>query len=94
MRARVSAARAIQYARQGCTNARLEGAELECHARPDEAGSQILHTALARHLLTARSYHRCLRVARTLADLDGCAPIGAAHVAEALRYRELDRTAP
>jgi magnesium chelatase family protein len=93
VRERVATARAIQYARQRCTNARLEGAELECHARPDDAGSQTLQAALARHLLTARSYHRCLRVARTLADLEGCAQIGAAHVAEALRYRELDRAA-
>jgi magnesium chelatase family protein len=92
VRARVATARAIQYERQGCTNAQLEGADLDRHARPDAAGGTLLQTALARHLLTARSYHRCLRVARTLADLDGSARPGAAHVAEALRYRELDRS--
>lgn len=94
VRARVMAARAVQHARQNGTNAQLEGAELDRHARPDEPGNQLLQAALARHLLTARSYHRCLRVARTLADLDGHPQPGAAHIAEALRYRELDRAPP
>ncbi len=92
VRRRVKAARALQTQRQGQTNAELQGAALDAHARPDAEGAALLQAALARHLLTARSYHRCLRVARTLADLDGRDQVGAEQVAEALRYRELDRS--
>jgi len=93
VRARVIAARSLQLERQGCTNAQLHGQALDRHARPDREAEQLLQAAMARHLLTARSYHRCLRVARTLADLENAPTIGAAHAAEALRYRELDRPA-
>ncbi len=91
VRERVVNARQRQLARQGRPNAQLEGAALEHHASPDTDAQALLQTALSRHLLTARSYHRCLRVARTLADLDDNATIGASHAAEALRYREMDR---
>ena len=86
------AARSRQLDRQGVPNAQLHGKALERHAAPDDAAAALLQTALARHLLTARSYHRCLRVARTLADLDNSERTGAQHAAEALRYREMDRT--
>ncbi|MEQ1440149.1 YifB family Mg chelatase-like AAA ATPase [Fontimonas sp. SYSU GA230001] len=92
VRARVVQARALQHQRQHTTNAALHGRALETHARPAAEAENLLQSALARHLLTARSYHRCLRVARTLADLEGAQDIGAAHAAEALRYRELDRS--
>ncbi|MFA5939667.1 MAG: hypothetical protein WC809_09975 [Sinimarinibacterium sp.] len=94
VRDRVVAARAIQLQRQNGINADLHGKALDLHARPSAEAERLLQSALVRHLLTARSYHRCLRVARTLADLDGSGEIGAAHAAEALRYRELDRSAP
>ncbi|MES0873190.1 YifB family Mg chelatase-like AAA ATPase [Sinimarinibacterium thermocellulolyticum] len=94
VRERVVAARTRALRRQGVANARLDGKALEQYAQPDADGRALLQTALARHLLTARSYHRCLRVARTLADLDGSERAGAEHVAEALRYRELDRAPP
>ncbi len=91
VRARVLAARQLQLDRQGMTNARLQGKSLDRHARPDAEAEALLQTALSRQLLTARSYHRCLRVARTLADIDLCDRINAGHAAEALRYRALDR---
>lgn len=93
VRERVAAARKVQLERQDCINARLSGKALDRHARPAVDAEALLQMAMSRHLLTARSYHRCLRVARTLADLDGVAHIGAAQAAEALRYRELDRVA-
>lgn len=91
VRARVAAARKVQLDRQGCINAQLKGKALDHHARPAADAQALLQTAMSRHLLTARSYHRCLRVARTLADLENVAHISAAQAAEALRYRELDR---
>ncbi|SFF58282.1 magnesium chelatase family protein [Fontimonas thermophila] len=91
VRARVEAARHIQLKRQGCVNAQLAGQALERYARPSADAEALLQAAFARHLLTARSYHRCLRVARTLADLDGATTVSAAHAAEALRYRALEQ---
>jgi magnesium chelatase family protein len=91
VRERVIAARQIQLDRQGTTNAQLHGKALDRHAQPDREAEALLQTALSRQLLTARSYHRCLRVARTLADLDACERLCVDHAAEALRYRELDR---
>ena len=59
----------------------------------DEATRQLLVTALTRLSLSARAYHRVLKVARTIADLAGVEAVTAAHVAEALRYRQFDRDA-
>ena len=59
-------------------------------ARTDREGGELLRHALARLLLSARAYHRVLRVARTIADLAGAGAIGAEHVAEAIQYRRLD----
>lgn len=87
VRARVSAARALQIERQGKPNALLSTDEIDRHARPDEAGAQLLKQAMARLSLTARAYHRILKVARSIADLAGAAQINAAHVAEAIHYR-------
>jgi magnesium chelatase family protein len=89
--ARVAAARAAQsqrYAGTGVrTNAEANGAALEAHARPDEAGRQLLAQASERLRLSARGYTRVLRVARTLADLAGEPGVSRVHVAEALSYR-------
>ena len=85
--ARVAVARAVQRARQGGTNAELEGDPLDRHAQPDEAGRKLLADAAAAMGLSARGYTRVLRVARTIADLAGAEGVGRLHVAEALGYR-------
>jgi len=93
--ARVAAARAIQKqrcARLGVahlrTNSEADGELLEEIARPDEAGLRLLSEAAEFMRLTARGYHRVLRVARTLADLDGAETVSRLNVAEALGYRQ------
>lgn len=87
VRERVVAARERQLARQGKTNAQLTVSEIERHARVDAAGAQLLKQAMARLSLSARAYHRVLKVARTIADLAGTEVIQAPHLAEAIQYR-------
>ena len=71
------------------TNAVVPAAVLEDVARPDNAGLKLLRDAADATRLSARGYHRVLRVARTLADLDGSEKVGRVHLAEALSYRTL-----
>ena len=85
--ARVAAARELQVARGIRSNAELEGDALEDHATPDDAGRTLLLQAAEAMRLSARSYTRILRVARTIADLAGSAAVNRVHVAEALSYR-------
>jgi len=89
--ARVAAARALQTARYAGTkvrsNAEADGKLLEAVATPDAAGAKLLTHAAQSLKLSARGYHRVLRVARTLVDLAGSAEVGRIHVAEALSYR-------
>lgn len=99
VRARVAAAREIQAQRfaglkaEGqrpvSVNARAEGALLDKVSTPDAAGRTLLTDAASRMQLTARGYHRVLKVARTLADMDGSDGVRRLHVAEALSYRRL-----
>ncbi len=93
--ARVAAARAIQRDRIRAlglsgvrTNAQLDGALLEELARPDEQGLVLLGNAAEALNLSARGYHRILRLARTLADLDGRETVSRINVAEAISYRQ------
>ena len=85
--ARVSAARLRQQARQGSPNARLTTRAIDQHCQPDAAGAALLKQALTRFKLSARAYHRVLRVARSIADLAGSAAIAPPHIAEAVQYR-------
>ncbi|MFZ4535808.1 YifB family Mg chelatase-like AAA ATPase [Propionivibrio sp.] len=87
VRARVTLARERQLARQGKPNARLTTKEIDLYCQPDADGAALLKHALSRLNLSARAYHRVLRVARSIADLAGCEAIAAAHVAEAVQYR-------
>ncbi|WP_323021181.1 YifB family Mg chelatase-like AAA ATPase [Pararhodobacter sp.] len=92
--ARVADARAVQEARfEGRAglrvNADAEGALLEEIAAPDREGKETLALVAERFGLTARGYHRVLRVARTIADLDGSPGVRAPHVAEAISFRLL-----
>ena len=91
--ARVAAARAVQsrrYANAGIrTNAEADGELLEEIASPEPEGRKLLTQAVEKFKLSARGYHRVLRVARTLADLGGSAEVKRLHVAEALSYRRI-----
>ncbi len=94
--ARVARAREMQakrYATLGLpgirTNAEANGAVLEDVAKPDAAGLTLLRDAADAMRLSARGYHRVLKVARTLADLDGAEKVGRVHLAEALSYRAM-----
>ena len=92
--ARVMRAREVQLRRQGGANARLTNAEIERHCRPDRGGSALLERAAEKFRLSARAYHRILKVARTIADLSAAAMPGEQHVGEALTMRKLDRAQP
>jgi magnesium chelatase family protein len=87
VRERVIAARERQIARQGKPNAQLSPDEIDLHCLPDCAGAALLKQAMARLDLSARAYHRILKVARTIADLSGDEIIRGPHIAEAVQYR-------
>ena len=91
---RVAHARTLQadrFARLGMasvtSNARASTALVEKVAEPDPAGLQLLRDAAEKMRFSARGYHRILKVARTLADLDEAAIVGRIHLAEAISYR-------
>ena len=95
IRERVIAARRIQeerfrpYKGVHC-NAQMSERMIHSFAEPDTEGVALLRTAMERLSLSARAYNRILKVARTIADLDGAAEIGVAHLAEAIQYRNTD----
>ena len=95
--ARVAAARQIQRERFAQnhirTNAEAEGELLDMVATPDAAGAKLLTEAAERMKLSARGYHRVLKVARTIADLAGETNVAKPHIAEALSYRRLTHLA-
>ncbi len=93
VRERVARARQAALARQGKTNQALQGQEIDTHTALEPAAAQFLQTAAARLGWSARSTHRTLKVARTIADLAGAHQTQAAHVAEAVQYRRVLRAA-
>jgi magnesium chelatase family protein len=93
VRARVEQARERQRRRSGGYNAALSNPQIESSCRLDGPGRQLLEQAIDRLGLSARAYHRVLKVARTIADLAAEESIRPAHVAEAVQYRCLDRGA-
>lgn len=88
---RVTQARRLQNDRGGSANALLSGKALTEACALTEPDSQLLNSAIERLQLSARAYHRILRVARTIADLESVATIETRHLTEALSYRVLDR---
>lgn len=95
--ARIARAREIQKRRYAAlnndpsvrTNAEADGALLKKVAAPDDAGHKLLVDVVERLKLSARGYHRMLRVARTLVDLEGADGVRRLHVAEALSFRRI-----
>ena len=90
IRKRVEKARRMQLERQAKPNALLGTREIDRYCATDREGDQLLRHALARLLLSARAYHRVLRVARSIADLAEKTTIAAEHIAEAIQYRRFD----
>lgn len=96
IRKRVIRAREIQAERfsgqKGIhCNAQMSERMIHQYAEPDEAGISMLRMAMERLSLSARAYNRILKVARTIADLEGCEHVESHHLAEAIGYRTLDR---
>ena len=84
---RVEQARQLQIGRQGKANNELSTKEIETYCMPEEAAVNLLKQAITKLDLSARAYHRILKVARTIADLAGSTQIQASHIAEAVQYR-------
>lgn len=87
IRQRVQSARDRQLHRQGCCNARLAGTELDRHLHTSTEVLGLLAQALDRLGLSARSYHRILRIARTVADMEGSVRLGRQHMLQAIQLR-------
>ncbi len=97
VRARVMAARERQHHRfrhapELGANSHMRSREIRRWCSLDDASARILEKAMIRFALSARAHDRVLKVARTIADLEGVGPLSAHHVAEAIQYRLLDRS--
>ena len=91
VRARVEQARAKMITRQEKGNAQLTTREIDSHCAPDGKCATLPQQAISRLGLSARAYHRILKLARTIAVLVGVERVSDAHVAEAIQYRRFDR---
>ncbi|MEO8418718.1 MAG: YifB family Mg chelatase-like AAA ATPase [Methylophilaceae bacterium] len=90
IRSRVERARNMQLARQGKANFLLSSKEVDQHCVTDVAGMNLLKQAISKLSLSARAYHRILKVARSIADLAGVDAIKPVHIAEAVQYRRYE----
>jgi magnesium chelatase family protein len=84
---RVALARERQIARQQTSNALLSSNQIDHHCQPDAGATSLLRAAIERLHWSARAYHRVLKIARTIADLENSTHISSAHAAEAIQYR-------
>ncbi len=91
VRQRTEAARQKQLQRQGSANSRLTVKEIDKYCQPDSKGENLLRRAIHQLNLSARAYHRVLKVARTIADLSNTHGINHQHIAEAIQYRRLEK---
>lgn len=91
IRDRVTESHQRQLSRQEKTNNRLSVKEIDKFCALDTASENLLKQAISRLNLSARAYHRILKVARTIADLSGIERINNQHIAEAIQYRRLDK---
>jgi magnesium chelatase family protein len=91
VRERVTRARVVQLKRGQTVNSQLDNAQLDATCRLKKADRLLLHQAMQRLQLSARAYHRILKIARTIADLGDSPDIETVHLGEALGYRSLDR---
>lgn len=91
VRQRTEAARQKQFQRQGSANNRLTVKEIDKYCQPDNKGENLLRRAIHQLNLSARAYHRVLKVARTIADLSDTHEINHQHIAEAIQYRRLEK---
>lgn len=90
VRARVTETRIRQLRRQQCLNSRLNNHQIETYCKLDESSENILMTAIDKLKLTARSYHKLLKLARTIADMANVNDIQQSHLLEAISYRQQD----
>jgi magnesium chelatase family protein len=91
VRQRVTKTRQRQLDRQGCLNGQLNNRQIEINCHLDEAGEELLMASIDKLKLTARSYHKLLKLARTIADMAGFESIAQNHIAEAITYRQQER---
>jgi magnesium chelatase family protein len=69
----------------------MSSRHIRAHCRIDESSRRLLEAAIDKFGLSARAFNRVLKIARTIADLEGAAEVGANHISEAIQYRNLDR---
>ena len=91
IRVKIKQTRDIQLKRQNVTNSQLDNKQISQHIKLNRESQRLIQEAIDKLGLSARAYHRILRVSRTIADLENSASIETKHIAESISYRKLDR---